>query len=195
MPAPVFFILGGPGSGKGTNCERLVADFGFKHFSAGDLLREESKKEGELGDLIRKILAEGNIVPSEITVSLLRNAILEAGEGQAGFLIDGFPRKLDQAQMFEEGIQQAVGIVYFDCSIDAMEKRIMARAAAGSTRTDDNIEALRRRFQVNVEQCMPVVKYEADKRCYRIDADRDRDAVYGDVKKLFVETFGCQPKQ
>jgi adenylate kinase family enzyme len=197
MVAPVFFILGGPGTGKGTNCERLVQDFGFKHFSAGDLLREEGKKESELGEKIRKILAEGNIVPSEVTVSLLHKAINEAGDA-TGFLVDGFPRKLDQAQMFEDGIAKARGILYFDCSMEVMEKRIKARAEAGSGRTDDNAEAVRKRFQVNVEQCMPVVeKYqqETPKRCYVIDANRERDEVYADVKKIFVEEFGCRPKQ
>uniref|UniRef100_A0A7S1MAY1 Adenylate kinase active site lid domain-containing protein n=1 Tax=Neobodo designis TaxID=312471 RepID=A0A7S1MAY1_NEODS len=196
VSAPCFFILGGPGSGKGTNCERLVEDFGFKHFSAGDLLRAEGKKETPLGEKIRSIIAAGNIVPSEITVELLRNAIAEAGSGQTGFLIDGFPRKLDQAQMFEDGIAKARGIVYFDCSMEEMEKRLLSRAAAGSGRSDDNAEAIRHRFKVNVEQCMPVVeKYDAEQRCFRIDANRDRDVVYTDVKKLFAETFGCKPKQ
>ena len=197
VSAPCFFILGGPGSGKGTNCERLVEEFGFKHFSAGDLLRAEGKKESPLGEKIRGILAAGNIVPSEITVELLRNAIVEAsGSTQTGFLIDGFPRKLDQAQMFEDGIAKARGIVYFDCSMEEMEKRLLARAAAGSDRSDDNIDAIRHRFKVNVEQCMPVVeKYDAEKRCFRIDAGRDRDVVYGEVKALFTETFGCKPKQ
>jgi UMP-CMP kinase family protein len=196
MSAPCFFILGGPGSGKGTNCERLVEEFGFKHFSAGDLLREEGKKESELGDMIRSVLAKCEIVPSEVTVSLLRNAIANAGEGQTGFLIDGFPRKLDQAQMFEDGIAKARGILYFDCSVEAMESRVLNRAAAGSGRSDDNAEAIRKRFQVNVEQCMPVVeKYQNEKRCYVIDANRDRDVVYADVKKLFIETLGCQPKK
>lgn len=189
-----FFILGGPGSGKGTNCERLVEEFGFKHFSAGDLLRAEGKKESELGDMIRKVLAEGNIVPSEITVSLLRNAVAEAGD-QAGFLIDGFPRKLDQAQMFEEGIAKAKGIVYFDCTMEQMEERLLKRAEQGSGRSDDNAEAIRHRFKVNVEQCMPVVeKYDQEGRCFKIDAGRDRDAVYSDVRKLFIEKFGCKPK-
>jgi adenylate kinase len=194
VTAPCFFILGGPGSGKGTNCERLVEDFGFKHFSAGDLLRAEGKKESELGEQIRKILAEGNIVPSEITVALLRNAIADAGANQTGYLIDGFPRKLDQAQMFEDGIAKARGVLYFDCSMEEMEKRLLSRAAAGSGRSDDNADAIRRRFQVNIEQCMPVVeKYDGEKRCYRIDANRDRDVVYTDVKNLFIETLGCKP--
>lgn len=193
MAAPVFFILGGPGSGKGTNCERLVRDFGFKHYSAGDLLREESKKDTPTGEQIRGILAAGNIVPSEITVGLLHAAI-HGKTDEKGFLIDGFPRKLDQAQMFEEGIAPAKGILYFDCSLEVMEQRLLSRAAGGSTRTDDNAEAIRQRFKVNVEQCMPVVdKYTKEGRCIIIDANRDRDEVYADVKKLFVEKYGCVP--
>jgi adenylate kinase len=195
MTAPtVFFILGGPGSGKGTNCERLVQDFGFHHISAGDLLREEAKKDTELGKKITGILAAGNIVPSEVTVELLTNAI-NATPNSVGYLVDGFPRKADQAVMFEEGVARAKGILYFDCSEQTMESRLLTRAASGegTARSDDNAETIRRRFRVNVEQCVPVVqKYQEAGRCTVIDANRDKETVYNEVKRLFVG-FGCKP--
>ena len=198
-PPPVFFILGGPGSGKGTNCAKLVEEFGFIHISAGDLLREEMKKDTPLAAQIAEIMKAGQIVPSEITVGLLFAAIRAATASSSrqpplGFLIDGFPRKMDQAMMFEEQFQKAAGIVYFECSMEVMENRILGRAAAGSTRSDDNIESLRRRFQSNVESCVPVVeRYKAEGRCHIVDACRSVDAVYADVKKLFIETFACRP--
>lgn len=185
----VFFVLGGPGSGKGTNCERLARDFGYTHFSAGDLLRDAAKSgTSEVARKIATIIRSGNIVPSEITVALLKQAILDT-PCQRGYLIDGFPRKEDQAEMFEKGIAQAAGILYLDCSEATMEERLLGRSAGGaSTRDDDNAETIRRRFRVNVEQCLPVVEaYKEKGRCHVVDANRDRDAVYADVKRVFVE--------
>jgi UMP-CMP kinase len=99
-PAPLFgpdsgvtviFVLGGPGSGKGTQCEQLVAHHGFQHFSAGDLLRDEQDRPGSpYGDLIRDYIKSGTIVPMEITIKLLETAIAEAvDKGERRFLVDG----------------------------------------------------------------------------------------------------------
>src|SRR5881398_1075765 len=72
----VIFVLGGPGAGKGTQCAKLVADYGFKHLSAGDLLREEQDRPGsEFGEMIKAYIKEGTIVPMEVTVQLLENAM------------------------------------------------------------------------------------------------------------------------
>lgn len=191
-PKPtVFFILGGPGSGKGTNCSRLVQDFGYVHFSAGDLLREEAKKDSELGKKITDILKRGEIVPSEVTVALLADAI-QKHPASNGYLIDGFPRKLDQARMFEEGIAKAKGILYFDCTEQTMEQRCLHRLSCGSTRSDDDPEVLRRRFRTNLEQCMPVVeKYDNEKRLIRIDANKSVDEVYSQVLDIFTKQLGA----
>jgi UMP-CMP kinase len=86
----VFFILGGPGSGKGTYCTKLSNEKGFPHFSAGDLLREERDSGSELAATINENISQGKLVPSEITVQLLRNAIDKSAVKT--ILIDGFPR-------------------------------------------------------------------------------------------------------
>ena len=89
----VIFILGGPGSGKGTQCELIQTNFKFHHLSAGDLLRAERNKPGsENGALIQKYIDEGKIVPSQITIALLEQAMKEKGWENGKFLIDGFPR-------------------------------------------------------------------------------------------------------
>jgi UMP-CMP kinase len=88
----VIFVLGGPGAGKGTQCEKLVKDYSFKHLSAGDLLREEQDRPGsEFGELIKGMLKEGSIVPQEVTIKLLENAMRATmeKEGKNMFLIDG----------------------------------------------------------------------------------------------------------
>ena len=88
----VVFVLGGPGAGKGTQCAKLVHDYGFTHLSAGDLLRAEQDREGsEFGDLIKQHIKNGTIVPMEVTVQLLENAIMDRNKGSGRFLIDGAP--------------------------------------------------------------------------------------------------------
>lgn len=86
----VIFVLGGPGAGKGTQCANLVRDYGFTHLSAGDLLRAEQDREGsEFGDMIKEYIRDGRIVPMEVTVQLLENAMMEKNKGTGKFLIDG----------------------------------------------------------------------------------------------------------
>ena len=90
----VVFVLGGPGAGKGTQCQNLVSDYGFKHLSAGDLLREEQDRPGsEFGEMIKAYIKEGTIVPMEVTIKLLENAMkksMDSGENEKKlFLIDG----------------------------------------------------------------------------------------------------------
>lgn len=89
----VLFVLGGPGAGKGTQCAKLVSDYGFAHLSAGDLLREEQDRPGsEFGEMIKTYIKEGTIVPMEVTIQLLENAMkkgMESGNDKSLFLIDG----------------------------------------------------------------------------------------------------------
>ena len=90
----VIYVLGGPGAGKGTQCANLVRDYGFTHLSAGDLLRAEQDREGsEFGDMIKEYIREGKIVPMEVTVQLLENAIRDVKDGKGRFLVDGACRK------------------------------------------------------------------------------------------------------
>ena len=86
----VIYVLGGPGAGKGTQCANLVRDYGFTHLSAGDLLRAEQDREGsEFGSMIKEYIADGKIVPMEVTVQLLENAMMDQDNGRGRFLIDG----------------------------------------------------------------------------------------------------------
>ena len=103
----VVFVLGGPGSGKGTQCAKLVEDYGFTHLSAGDLLRDEVKSRSEVGQMCMYLMTEGKLVPMEVTMQLLKSA-MEAAPTR-NFLIDGFPRALDQALAFEKEVTAAAG--------------------------------------------------------------------------------------
>lgn len=179
----VVFVLGGPGSGKGTQCARLVSKYGFVHLSAGDLLRAEQAREGsEFGELIAKYIKEGLIVPQEVTLKLLENAIkAEYAQGKTLFLVDGFPRKMDQALSFEEQIATSAVTIFFECPESVMLERILQRGKS-SGRTDDNVESLKKRFKTFHDTSMPVVEYfDKQGKVVKIDSDRDVDLVEKDV--------------
>ncbi|KAG5421681.1 URA6 [Candida metapsilosis] len=156
----VVFVLGGPGAGKGTQCDILVKERGFTHLSAGDLLRAEQVRKGsKYGELIAKCIKEGSIVPQEVTIELLNNAIKEKyQQGQTKFLVDGFPRKMDQALTFEETIAKSALTIFFECPEQVMLQRLLERGKT-SGRADDNIESIKKRFRTFVETSMPVVDY------------------------------------
>ncbi|CAE6433773.1 unnamed protein product [Rhizoctonia solani] len=196
----VIFVLGGPGAGKGTQCARIVEDFGFVHLSAGDLLREEQKREGSTyGALISEHIRNGTIVPMEVTVKLLENAMRAQLErphpgaawenGHGRFLVDGFPRKMDQAIKFDETVCLSSFVLFFDTTEEVMLERLLERGKT-SGREDDNEESIKKRFRTFVETSMPVVdKYRLEGKVRVIDSTRPVDAVYADVSKVLREEF------
>ncbi|EEA25843.1 bifunctional uridylate/adenylate kinase [Talaromyces marneffei ATCC 18224] len=181
----VVFVLGGPGAGKGTQSENLVRDYGFNHLSAGDLLRAEQVREGsEYGELIRHHIREGTIVPMEVTVALLSNAmaaILEQNSSKttpARFLIDGFPRQIDQAHFFEETVCVSKLVLFLVCPEDVMMGRLLKRGET-SGRDDDNIESIRKRFRTFEQTSMPVVhEFEAKGKVISVQATGSKEEVY-----------------
>ncbi|PSK43748.1 Uridylate kinase isoform B [Elsinoe australis] len=195
--ALVLFVLGGPGAGKGTQCANLVRDFGFAHLSAGDLLRAEQDRPGsQFGDMIRTYIKEGTIVPMEVTIQLLENAMTEKieKEGNRMFLIDGFPRKLDQAVKFEEAVVRSKFTLFFDCPEEEMERRLLERGKT-SGRDDDNIESIRKRFRTFVETSMPVVDmFEKEGRVVKVGATKTPEEVYKEVKEKFTAR-GIEPRK
>ncbi|KAI9739587.1 MAG: bifunctional uridylate/adenylate kinase [Cirrosporium novae-zelandiae] len=186
----VIFVLGGPGAGKGTQCANLVRDYGFTHLSAGDLLREEQERPGsQFGELIKDYIRNGKIVPMEVTVKLLENCIASTIEGKEGgrFLIDGFPRKMDQADFFEENVCPSKFVLFFDCPPEVLEKRLLERGKT-SGRSDDNKESIQKRFKTFVETSMPVVnKFDKATKVVKVTADRSMEEVYEEVKKKLAE--------
>jgi UMP-CMP kinase len=186
--ALVIFVLGGPGAGKGTQCANLVRDYGFKHLSAGDLLREEQDRPGsEFGEMIKTYIKEGQIVPMEVTIQLLENAVNAEIEksGNRKFLIDGFPRKMDQALKFEEVVVPSKFTLFFDCDEETMRKRLLKRGES-SGRADDNEESIKKRFRTFVETSMPVVDYfEKEGKVVKVDATKDVEEVYKHVQEQF----------
>lgn len=191
----VVFVLGGPGSGKGTQCDKIVNDYNFVHLSAGDLLRAEQARPGsQYGDLIKSYITSGQIVPQEITLGLLKNAMVDAQKkGYHHFLIDGFPRKMDQALSFEEHIVPSKFTLFFECPEKVMLNRLLNRGKT-SGRSDDNIESIRKRFVTFVNESMPVVDYfDNAGKVAKLRCDDPVDVVYQKVKDT-LKQHGVEPK-
>lgn len=183
----VVFVLGGPGAGKGTQCEKIIAAFpSFKFFSAGDLLRAERASGSETAKLINDKIASGQIVPARITVELLMKAMDTCPPGSK-FLIDGFPRNLDNVTVWNEilGDDCTVEFVLFlECAEDIMIGRVLERSKT-SGRTDDNIETLRKRFKTYQDETSPIIEmYKKQGLVKTIPADRPVEVVYRDVEAL-----------
>lgn len=195
----VIFVLGGPGSGKGTQSAKIVADYGFTHLSAGDLLRAEQQREGsQYGDLIKSYIRDGKIVPMEITVGLLSNemdAVINNKRYKTDkprFLIDGFPRKMDQAKFFEDTVCVSTGTLFLSCPEDVLLERLLKRGET-SGREDDNMESIRKRFRVFVEQSMPVVElYKSEGKVLSVESVGSIEEIYAKIREGF-ESFKIKP--
>uniref|UniRef100_A0ACD5VQB6 Uncharacterized protein n=1 Tax=Avena sativa TaxID=4498 RepID=A0ACD5VQB6_AVESA len=187
----IVFVIGGPGSGKGTQCSKIVNQFGYTHLSAGDLLRHEVKSNTEQGTMIQNLMHEGKLVSSDIIVRLLLKAMLASGNDK--FLIDGFPRNEENREAYEKIINiDPEFVLLIDCSREEMERRILHR---NQGRDDDNMDTIRRRFQVFQESTLPVIQhYEKTGKLRRVDGTRQPDMVFEDVKAIF-EQLNTQANQ
>nr|KAF6283027.1 adenylate kinase 1 [Pipistrellus kuhlii] len=97
----IIFVVGGPGSGKGTQCEKIVQKYGYTHLSTGDLLRAEVSSGSARGKMLSEIMEKGQLVPLETVLDMLRDAMMAVVETSKGFLIDGYPREVQQGEEFE----------------------------------------------------------------------------------------------
>ncbi|KAG5182626.1 adenylate kinase-domain-containing protein [Tribonema minus] len=178
----VVFVLGGPGSGKGTQCERLSRELGYVHLSAGELLRQARESGSEEGALLDEYLREGRIVPVELSLGLLRKAMIASGGTR--FLIDGFPRNQDNLDGWERimGKEADVTCVLFlECPESVLEARLLHRGLS-SGRSDDNLESARKRFRTYVETTLPVVEhFQSCGLVRRVDGSQDMDTVFANT--------------
>lgn len=190
MPdSKVIFILGGPGVGKGTQCTALAAeDSRFIHLSAGDLLRtERSRPESTFAPIINHHIQQGTIVPSQITIDLLKNAMKESKENCEYFLIDGFPRNVQQGIAFEEQVTPCSALIFFDCPEDVLIERLLNRSRT-SGRDDDNIEAIRKRLVTYANETIPVFDhYAAQGKVHRIECNDSIESISKRLKEILSE--------
>jgi adenylate kinase len=207
-----IIILGPPGSGKGTQAVQVAREFGIKHLSTGDILREEVKGKTDLGDKARGYMDEGELVPDDLMLEMIRKEIKK--QGREGWILDGFPRTLDQARGLSEmlekeeiGIDHVIliqvdsdvivrrlgnrrvcsqcGAIYNLESIEPTQTEVCKRCGGKLVkRPDDHEETVRRRLEVYHEQTAPVVGY------YREKGDVNIVDGSGEIEEIFSAIEG-----
>lgn len=183
----VVFVVGGPGSGKGTQCDNIKQKFGYCHLSTGDLLRAEKDSGSELAGEINRIMTEGKLVPTEILIKLLKKAMGDMGLDKK-FLIDGFPRGQENVDVWNQHIGDDCDlkfVLYFELDEDTMRARLLKRGET-SGRADDNEASIIKRFQTFQDESVPIIKkFEAMGKLRTINSACSKDEVYEKVKALF----------
>lgn len=186
-------LLGPPGAGKGTQAERLVGRHGLLHVSTGDLLREAIKAQTPLGREAKAAVDAGVLVPDQVVIGLVQER-LSSGAPDRGFILDGFPRTVAQANALERLLWDLGTpldhVILFDIPISLLEQRVSKRAEqframGAAARSDDNPEVLRKRVEEFVratEALSPF--YQQRKLLRRVDASADVDEVGAQIADL-----------
>lgn len=173
-------IMGAPGSGKGTQSKRIAIDFGVKHVSSGDLLREYARKDPEVADYISR----GQLVPFPVVMKVMKRRLAEPDVREHGFVLDGFPRRLEDAIALLEILNELGtpldAVIKLEVPEEELRRRVLGRG-----REDDTEAVFRDRMRVYREQTEPVYSYLEDKATF-LTPDvtvPDADAAYRNVKQ------------
>lgn len=161
-----LILFGPPGSGKGTQAAFLIDKYQLIHISTGDLFRYEMSNDTPLGQEAKSYMAKGELVPDSVTIGMLRNKV-EKHPGANGFIFDGFPRTIPQAEALDALLQSmgtaVSGLIALDVNEEEIVSRILSRGKT-SGRADDNDEAtVRKRIAVYKSETEPVFDYYAKK--------------------------------
>ena len=162
-----IILLGPPGAGKGTQAQKLVDSRNMVQLSTGDMLRAARTSGTEMGNLVAGVMDRGELVTDEIVIGLIREQ-LEAGGDHGGFIFDGFPRTLAQADALGELLAETGNtldhVIELQVNDDVLVERILGRAAeavaaGGTARADDNEESLKVRLMAYYKQTSPLIGY------------------------------------
>lgn len=177
-----LIILGPQGSGKGTQAKLLAEKYGLTHISTGELLRKEIDSGSDFGKEIKALIDNGNLVSDEMLFSILEKADLKSGQG---FILDGTPRNLFQAKALER-VFARIGleldkVIFIDLPYEESIKRMLKRAET-EHRTDDNLEAIKKRLVIYENESKPVIDYyRKQNKVIDIDGTPDINNIFENI--------------
>lgn len=178
-------IFGAPGSGKGTQSEKIVEKYQLNHISTGDVLRAEIKNGTELGQTAKKYIDQGQLIPDELMVDILASVFDSFGEDSKGVIFDGFPRTIPQAEALKKMLEERNQAVSVMLDLDVPEEELMDRLIKRgqmSGRADDNEETIKKRLVVYHEQTAPLKDYYKNEGSYRhIDGLGELERIFADI--------------
>ena len=180
-------IFGAPGSGKGTQSDKIIAEFGVAHISTGDVLRGEIKAGTELGKTASQYINEGKLVPDSLIIDMLAATLDSKGKDIPGVIFDGFPRTIAQAEALDEMLKERGEKVNVVVGLEVPDeehiKRIIARGAV-SGRADDNEETAKKRLDTYYSQTLPLKDfYIAQGKYAQIQGVGTIDGIYAEISK------------
>jgi len=169
-------IMGPPGAGKGTICKKIVDDFNYTYICAGDLLRNEKNSGSELGNKIKKLIDNGNLVPDDVITGLIRDELRKPKLMGTFFLVDGYPRTLKQAEYLNSTINVPI-VIWLDISEQTTIERNLKRGLTSGRPDDLNEEVIRKRLETYYKESVPLKNYYED-RIFTVLGEGTPDEVY-----------------
>ena len=184
-------LLGPQGSGKGTQAKRIEAEYGIPHIATGEILRDAIANETEFGVRVKPIVESGQLVPDDLMIDLIRERLGE-DDAQEGFILDGFPRTIRQAEALDEmlaDIGRELSIVFGFQLDDEIGIARMLKRADVENRKDDTPEAIAERLRLYHELTEPLIDYyRAQGSLVGIHADRTVDEVFAEIQEALEQT-------
>ena len=179
-------IFGAPGSGKGTQSERIVAKYGINHISTGDVLRAEIKNNTELGKIAKGYIDQGQLIPDELIIDILAKT-LDSFKDSKGVIFDGFPRTIPQAEALKKVLAERGQSVRIMLDLDVPEDELMTRLikrGQESGRADDNEETIKKRLVVYHSQTAPLIDwYKAEGQYCHINGLGTMEGIFEEICK------------
>ena len=187
-------IFGAPGSGKGTQSDKIIAEFGVAHISTGDVLRSEIKANTDLGNIASKYIQDGKLVPDNLIINMLaktldkliRDANICDGHNLPGVIFDGFPRTIAQAQALDDMLAERGEKVNIVIGLEVEDAELIARIVArGKTsgRSDDNEETAKKRLETYYAQTLPLKEFYVSQGKYaKINGVGSIDEIYENIR-------------
>lgn len=187
-----LILLGPPGAGKGTQAKRVIEEFDIPHISTGDIFRKNIKEKTELGQKVEGLLAEGKLVPDELTIEIVWDR-LDQEDCKNGFLLDGFPRTIPQAEALDEGLAKRGlkldRVLNIDVDKDSLVKRLSGRRVCPNCGASYHIDNNPPKVEGICDVCQtPVIQREDDKE----QTVLDRIEVYDSQTKPLVDFYNKQ---
>ena len=187
-----LILFGPPGSGKGTQSDKLVARYGFIHLSTGNLLREEIAQHTPLGQEARQFMDKGQLVPDEVVIGMVDN-FFDKHKGAKGFLFDGFPRTVAQARALDSLMNLKMTSIHTVIALEVTEEELVKRLlnrGKTSGRSDDTDESvIRKRFSVYLKDTAPVAEYYRHfRKFHSIKGEGTVDDIFGAICRMIDET-------
>ena len=186
-------IFGAPGSGKGTQSERLIDHYGLHHISTGEVLRDHIARGTELGRIADSYISKGQLIPDDLMVRVLASVLDENPEKTAkGVIFDGFPRTIPQAEaltkMLEERGSRVHAVVGLEVPEDELVRRMIQRGK-DTGRADDNLDTITNRLKVYHDQTSPLRDYYKQAGKYHaVDGSGSVDRIFADIRAHLVKT-------